>query len=258
MRLGRLLIHCHSEGQLECTAFPDDVTPPDSVVVTVSATADDTEAEDQSVVIFSITGLPDNSGRPFFGQASYPHNLTVEHGGEESCVTVSASGGDGAITYAKVSVEPESMDAYFEVQDNGEVDCLSFDGEVPPETILLTVKATSTGGGGETTEDESVVVFTVVDLPSRPYFEQSSYPTDLEADHDDGVMCAEVAAQGATGITYSKVSVDPVELEDLFQVDGTTGQVTCSEFTNLLLVPSQIFLTVTADAGKSKAMLSLS
>ena len=45
-------------------------------MVTVTAVSEDTDGEGASVAIFTVTDLPE---RPYFMEASYLRNLTLEH-----------------------------------------------------------------------------------------------------------------------------------------------------------------------------------
>ena len=65
-------------GIITCFPFEDAVPSTETILVTVTAVSEATEGEGASIVIFTVTDLPE-SERPYFSEASYMKNLTVEH-----------------------------------------------------------------------------------------------------------------------------------------------------------------------------------
>ena len=70
-------ILCKISGSITCLPFDEDSTPPtETILVTVTAVTDGVEGEAASVAIFTVTDLPE---RPYFLEASYMNNLTMDH-----------------------------------------------------------------------------------------------------------------------------------------------------------------------------------
>ena len=63
-------------GSITCLPFEDAVPSAETILVTVTAASEDTDGEGASVAIFTVTDLPE---RPYFLEASYLRNLTLEH-----------------------------------------------------------------------------------------------------------------------------------------------------------------------------------
>ena len=63
-------------GSITCLPFEDAVPSAETILVTVTAVSEDTDGEGASVAIFTVTDLPE---RPYFLEASYLRNLTLEH-----------------------------------------------------------------------------------------------------------------------------------------------------------------------------------
>ena len=61
---------------MTCLPFEDAVPSTETILVTVTAVAEDTEKEGATVAIFTVTDLPE---RPYFLEASYLKNLTLGH-----------------------------------------------------------------------------------------------------------------------------------------------------------------------------------
>jgi hypothetical protein len=107
---------------------------------------------------------------------------------------------------------------------SGSITCNSFNEIVPEPNILVTVIATDENQK----TDESVVIFTVTDipttLPGRPAFDQASYETELTMEHHDIVDCVVVNAGGTGVITYNIDFVEPTSMKPYFVItDPETG-----------------------------------
>lgn len=107
---------------------------------------------------------------------------------------------------------------------SGSITCNSFNEIVPEPNILVTVIATDENQK----TDESVVIFTVTDipttLPGRPAFDQASYETELTMEHHDIDDCVVVNAGGTGVITYNIDFVEPTSMKPYFVItDPETG-----------------------------------
>ncbi len=57
-----------------------------------------------------------------------------------------------------------------------------------------------------------------------PAFEEPSYPADLAFDHEGSTNCAQVIANASGNLAYSKVGVEPADMDQYFDVNQRTGR----------------------------------